>query len=322
MSVSVSDMMQIRACAAAWHARLLADDVSDSEEGAFREWLAADPAHLAAFELMTNVWSAATRPIRQDVHSFSPHLEGRTSRRAVLAGTIAVAGAGSLFLLSQAAQAGVYKTDIGEQKHILLPDGTALFLDTDTKVVADFSNTTRTAQLEYGRANFNVASDKARPFRVAVAGNTIVGAGFTSDIRNDDGQVAVVLIQGRATVEPSDSEGPLPHTLVDGERLRWGNHHEVELDRPNLLPLLAWQTGQVIFQNEALLQAVYEMNRYSTFKLRIADHRIEKWGVSGVYRVGNNVLFAQALEKLLAVSLRRFGDHIDIVGDDSRLRQI
>jgi transmembrane sensor len=314
--------MQIRACAAAWHARLQADDVTEAEQRALRAWLAADPAHAAAFELMTNVWSAAKRPIGQDVRNVSPNREGWTSRRTVLAGSILAASTGTVFLLSQAAQAGVYKTDIGEQKHIVLQDGTALFLDTDTKVVTEFSSTARAAQLEYGRANFTVASDKARPFKVAVAGNTIVGAGFTSDVRNDDGQVAVLLIQGRATVESSDSQVPLGHTLVDGERLRLGSHHKAELDRPDLLPLLAWQTGQVIFQNEALLQAVYEMNRYSSFKLRIADSRIERWGVSGVYRVGNNALFAQALEKLLAVSLRPFADHIDIVGDDSRMQQI
>jgi transmembrane sensor len=322
MAASVSETMQIRACAAAWHARLQADDVSDAEQHAFREWLAADPAHAAAFELMTNVWSAAKRPIWQDVRNFSPSREGWISRRAVLAGSILTASAGTVFLLTQAAQAGVYKTDIGEQKHILLQDGTAIFLDTDTKVVTGFSSSARTVQLEYGRANFNIASDKTRPFKVAVAGNIIVGAGFTSDVRNDDGQVAVVLIQGRATVESSDSHGQLSRILVDGERLRLGSHHKAELDRPNLLPLLAWQTGQVIFQNEKLLQAVYEMNRYSSFKLRIADSRIENWGVSGVYRVGNSVLFAQALEKLLAVSLHRFDDHIDIVGDDNRMRQI
>jgi len=107
-----------------------------------------------------------------------------------------------------------------------------------------------------------------------------------------------------------------------GDRLISSAPHAAKFDKPNLLPLLAWHTGQAIFQNDTLAQAAYEMNRYSMLKLVVNDARIENLKVSGIYRVGDNTMFALALEKLLPVAVRQFNDRIEIVGDETRLTQI
>lgn len=321
MTPSERQMLQIKASAATWLARMRADNRAPSDEAAFREWLAASPEHAAAFDLMNGVWDAAG-PARRDLRGKLHGAESGISRRTVFAGAFLAAGVGGTLLLTEVAQAGVYKTEVGEQKHILLRDGTELFLDTDTKVVVDLGKKARSADLEYGRANFRVAPDKSRPFAVNVAGNIIVGAHSTFDVRRDGDRVSVVLIQGRAAVEAAGSKAGHRRELNDGERLISSARQAIKFDKPNLLPLLAWHTGQAIFQSETLLQAAYEMNRYSTLKLDVADQRIENLKVSGVYRVGDNAIFAAALEKLLPVSIRQFEDRIEIVGDDARLTQI
>jgi len=63
------------------------------------------------------------------------------------------------------------------------------------------------------------------------------------------------------------------------------------------------------------------MNRYSMLKLEIADNRISNMRVSGVYRVGDNAMFARALSHLLPIELRVANDQIQLLGDDSRLIQ-
>ena len=45
-------------------------------------------------------------------------------------------------------------------------DGTGVFLDTETKLVVDFSDKNRKVDLRYGRANFRVAPDASRAFAV------------------------------------------------------------------------------------------------------------------------------------------------------------
>ena len=71
---------ETRAEAAAWLARLHADDRSPADEEAFRAWLAADPAHAAAFEAMDHTWSLAggLSRNRRERHG--------VSRRTVMAG--------------------------------------------------------------------------------------------------------------------------------------------------------------------------------------------------------------------------------------------
>ncbi|MES2253707.1 MAG: FecR domain-containing protein [Pseudomonadota bacterium] len=307
-----------KANAAIWMARLRADDRTAEDEAGFREWLAADPAHGAAFEAMNGVWEVAG-PAPRDLRGRLPGGETRISRRAVMAGMFVTAGVGGTFAMTQMAQAGVYRTEVGEQKHALLPDGTELFLDTDTKLVVDLRKNLRNVVLEYGCANFRVAPDTKRPFAVNAGGSIIQGAQSTFDVRRDGDRVSVVLIQGRATLEAASEPARL---MGDGERVVVTARRIVKRDKPNLLPLLAWHTGQALFQGETLLEAASEMNRYSALKLMVGDDRIENLKVSGLYRVGDNAMFAQALEKLLPVSIRQFEDRIEIVGDESQLTKI
>jgi transmembrane sensor len=308
----------IKAGAATWLARMRADDRTQEDEATFREWLAADPAHAAAFEAMNGVWDVAG-PAPRDLRGRLPAEDG-ISRRAVMAGVFVAAGAGGTFALTQMAQADVYRTEVGEQKHALLPDGTELFLDTDTKLVVNLRKRLRHVVLEYGCANFRVAPDTRRPFTVNAAGSIIQGTQSTFDVRRDGDRVSVVLIQGRATVE-SIAQEPA-RVLADGERLVYTPHKTIKRDKPNLLPLLAWHTGQALFQGETLLEAASEMNRYSDLKLVVADDRVENMKVSGLYRVGDNAIFAQALEQLLPVSIRQFEDRIEITGDEAELTKI
>jgi transmembrane sensor len=307
-----SQSLHIKASAAAWLARLRSEKRTPEDEAAFRNWLAADSAHAAAFEMMNVVWDAAGP--HRDLRRRIPSAEGHINRRVVFGGVAVAAGIGGTLVLTETAQAKVYQTEIGEQRHVLLNDGTELFLDTDTKIVANVSKKSRKATLEYGRANFRVAPDGSSPFTVNVAGDRITGNQSTFDIRRDGEKVSVVLLQGQAAVEATDSGKP-PVKIFGGERLI-SIQKSVKLDKPDLLPLLAWQTGQAIFRDETLVEAANEMNRYSTLRLEVADPRIRNLKVAGVYRVGDNAEFALALQKLLPVRARQFDDRIEIVADE------
>ena len=84
---------EIRAQAAAWLARLRADDRDSRDEGAFQAWLAASPDHAAAFEAVDRVWSevGSFRDLRGPVQRPAARV---ASRRALLAGVglLAVTG--------------------------------------------------------------------------------------------------------------------------------------------------------------------------------------------------------------------------------------
>jgi transmembrane sensor len=299
---------EIRAEAAAWLARLRADDRNGADEAAFHAWLAADPLHAVAFEAVDRVWSevGGLVDIRADFRRAAPSL---ASRRALLAGAgaLAVCGSGALFLRSASAE--VYETDVGEQKHVSLDDGSQLFLDARTRISVAFSETVRAVDLQYGRANFRVVPDYKRPFVVEAAQRKIVATRCNFDVRCEDGKVQVLLIHGEADVRPSSAApGTRGERLRSGERLVASVDME-KRDKPDMTRQLAWQTGYESFENQNLAQAAEEMNRYSTARLEV-DPAVANLKVSGIYRVGDNGAFARSLAKLLPITVRQDGDSL------------
>ena len=307
--------------AAIWLARLRADDRSIEDERAFRAWLTADPRHAVAFDSVNSVWDSVGA-LSRDLRNGKVELESNFNRRALLMGGVGLAvAAGGTVAFMQSAAAEVYKTDVGEQKHVTLKDGTGLFLDTDTKLVVDFTDKSRKVNLRYGRANFRVAPDARRAFAVEAAQKVVIGTRSNFDIRRDGDNISVLLIHGLATVKSASADVDAGRQLSDGERLSFTSGQSPKLDKPNLLPLLAWHTGQAIFENSALSDVVEEMNRYSTIKLEVDDARISRLKVSGVYRVGDNTNFARSLSRLLPIEIRVANDAIQLVGDDARMLQ-
>jgi transmembrane sensor len=307
--------------AADWLARLRADDRSPEDERAFRSWLMADPCHAAAFETVNGVWDSVGA-LSRDLRNGKVQLESGVSRRTLLSGGVGlVVAAGGSFAFLQSAAAEIYQTDVGEQKHVTLKDGTGVFLDTETKLVVDFSDKSRKVDLRYGRANFRVAPDAKRSFAVEAAQKLVIGTRSTFDVRRDGDNISVLLIHGQATVKSTIADLDTGRQLSDGERLSFTSGQSPKLDKPNLLPLVAWHTGQAIFENSPLAEVVLEMNRYSTIKLEVDDARIATMKVSGVYRVGDNANFARSLSRLLPVEIRVVDDRIQLVGDDARILQ-
>jgi transmembrane sensor len=320
--MSLPPSPQVRAEAAAWLARLHAEDRDAADEAAFRAWLNASPAHALAFEAVDRMWSdvgglGALRTARPDLRlGFHPPARepARASRRLLLAGLgfLAVSGGSALFWRS--ASAKVYETDVGEQKHVALDDGSQLFLDAKTRISVAFSETARTVDLQYGRANFRVVLDSKRPFIVEAAERQIVATRCNFDVRCEDGQVQVVLIHGEAAVKPtSAAPSAQGETLRSGERLVASSDME-KRDKPDLTRMLAWQTGYEMFDKEELAQAVEEMNRYSTQRVEV-DPSVASLKVSGVYRVGDNAAFARSLAKLLSIAVREDGDNLVLTAD-------
>jgi transmembrane sensor len=314
---------EIRAEAAAWLARLHAQDRDAADEAGFRVWLSASAAHAAAFEAVDRIWSdvGGLKDVRADLRDNSrADLRGAlvplrepVSRRVLLAGVgfLAVTGGSALFWRS--ASAKVYQTDVGEQKHVALDDGSQLFLDAKTRISVSFSETARTVDMQYGRANFHVVSDLKRPFIVEAAERRIVATRCNFDVRCEGGQVQVVLIRGEADVKPASASEGQGERLRAGERLVASNDTE-KRDKPDLSHVLAWQTGYEMFDKENLTQAAEEMNRYSTYRLEV-DPSVAGLKVSGMYRVGDNSAFAHSLAKLLPIAVRQNGDTLLLTTD-------
>ncbi|MES3096003.1 FecR family protein [Sphingomonas aerolata] len=287
-----SDKAAPERTAAQWIARLNADDVSAQDAIVFREWLTANPEHTERFERATDLWDMVpgTAPSRAPV----------VTRRRALGGVAAlavtaVAGTG----VFQAAYAATpYRTGIGEQRRIVLPDGSALLLDAVTRLHVVATERRRRLWLTQGRIDLTVAPF-ATPFTITAADRAMTAGAGRFDLRCDarDG-VAFTAIEGRATIAATTSTGAA-QLLTNGSRLRNG-----VIDRPDLAATRAWTSGRAAFHDDTLATVAEEANRYSATRLVIADPAVAGLQVSGMYRMGDNVALGRALATLLSLRLR------------------
>jgi transmembrane sensor len=316
MSDGVKTPESVKADAAVWLARLRSDTKTAADENAFRKWLGEDPSHIAAFEEMTDIWEALGSARRTPAETRAATTSLFSRRNWMMAsGATAVAATVALFVRSRA-EASVYETGVGEQHHVVLADGTQAFLDTSTRLRANFDGAMRVIELESGRCNFDVKGDDARPFVVNAADTKIVAGRTTLDVSRAGEDVTVVLIRGSAAVIGRGFAAEKPCVLKPGERLSLRSSG-TQLDKPDLMRTLAWQTGQIVFENVTLAEAARELNRYSVIKLE-ADPSAAPLRISGVFHVGDNVAFAQLATGLLPVSIRVRADRVEFTKNSSR----
>ena len=304
----------IRAEAAAWLARLHSDSRTSQDDRGFRDWLAARPENSAAYRSLTAAWHSVAA-IRPERHPAAPTQSFLMPRRALLTACGLLAAVGIGLLTWENSIAGVYQTAIGEQKHVALDDGTEIFLDADSRIRVKFDHHRRLVELQKGRANFRVASDSTRRFVVQAVARQIVADQSTFDVRRDGDQLTVVLTRGQVSVAAADSTKPEP--LAAGQRLI-ATPSNVTIDQPNLPRLVAWQSGQAIFDNDTLEAATREMNRYSTVTLSVGDTAAAGLHLSGVYRIGDNQTFARSIAVLLPVKIVAADNGITLVIDPAR----
>jgi transmembrane sensor len=292
-----------------WLARLHADDRTPDDETAFRAWLSADSSHRDAFERASAIWDAIGglgQRSAPDVSAPAP-ASARMSRRLVLAGGGAVVVASGLTLGWREAYAGVHETGIGEQRRLVLEDGSRVLLDTDTQIRFRTGSTVRLLSIARGRVDLEIAAG-ARPFVIDMGERRATAQAGRLDLRREGDAVALTAIEGSARIDTAGA----PVSLSSGARIAMTAGRPDRLDRPELDDLIAWQSGRLAFRDETLANAAIEMNRYTTHALVIADPRAAAMRLSGVYRVGDPEAFARSLALLLPVHVASNGKVIRI----------
>lgn len=287
--------------AAAWLARLRAEDRTRDDEELFRRWLAADPINAERFEYVSTIWED------MDALRDVPRVKAapqRLTRRRLLTGSLAAFAVGGIGLQWSAATAGVYTTQRGEQRRLTLEDGSRLLLNTDTSVKVRFDTEQRRIDLRRGQAFFEVSTDP-RPFHVNAGAHDLTVQRGRFDLRREAEHLSVLAIDGVATLASDVTANSDLVRIGVGERVRVDAARRVEHDRPELNDILAWQSGNAVFRGESLARVVTEMNRYTDRELVLTDDRAAAMRISGVYRVGDNGAFARSLAKLLPIKVEQ-----------------
>lgn len=306
-----------RAQAAAWFARLRADDVRENDRQRWRDWLESDPRHREAYERYERLWSAlgdfALSPEvsrRLPVRSVFPERRGPAARALRwLAGcaAIALAVAGGWKLLAPpAAQEILYASAIGERRSVSLADGTRVDLDTDTRLRVRYTERNRRIALDKGRAFFRVARDPSRPLSVDAPEGGVQAIGTQFEVYRRDRGIDVALFEGKVQLHSTGNDGKptVLGVLSPGQRAHVGATSPLRVETFQPADSPGWINGRLVFDDLPLTAAVEEFNRYGGRQIGIADAKLGALRVSGVFRSDDSNGFVEALHLVYGVSAR------------------
>jgi transmembrane sensor len=216
-----------------------------------------------------------------------------------------------------------YETGIGEQRDVLLPDGSRITLNTNTAVTVRYAASVRRIDLERGEAVFSVKHDAQRPFDVAAAGTLTraLGTEFNVDMRPDRISVSVIegVVRVSATGDGATLEPPGIPALTKGRtaEMQRGDGRIAET-AADLNRIHAWRARRLEFSDTPLPEALAEFNRYSTAHVVIGTPELQSVRVSGVFSIGDTDAFLFSLREALGAQTLGNADEIVLVRASSQ----
>ena len=149
--------------------------------------------------------------------------------------------------------ANTYSTGIGERSTITLSDRSVISLNTDSRVLVDFTEDApiRRVELLKGQAHFEVKSDP-RPFEVFAGDRRILALGTSFDIKLDTNTgLMITLVEGHLAIAKANMRFGIseklgnkknePTKLKAGEQLIIKPNSEPIILASNLDPGSIWQ---------------------------------------------------------------------------------
>jgi transmembrane sensor len=327
-----SDIEKIKREATEWIARIERAELTSVEKTELNAWLATSPAHekqltrlVQLWDKMSEIGSSTSEQVQQkpvEEKKKVGYLGYFTYKvAAVLALTIVFPLALYLQNLSAIASTnGQYFTKIGEQKSIMLADGSEILLNTNSIVEVIYSRDKRNIDLSQGEANFDVAPDKSRPFTVKAGKGDVRALGTNFSVRLDGDLVNVLVSHGTVRVraqEKIDAVYPAGQTERRGRNeviVGAGNNvifDDVQVEsvaqesEQVLAKKLYWRKGYLAFDDELLSDVVAELSRYTSLNIIIADEAIQSMRVGGFYPINNLETVFTTLEINLGLKVEK-----------------
>jgi transmembrane sensor len=210
----------------------LREDWSTEDESRLKSRLGRDAGLADAFRRVEQSWSslgahaesAELMRYREEALAYARQTTGRrwlrpgpfvrARNRAALAAGFAILALAGLWQLGRTGwRPEEYHTGLGEQRTIELADHSRIAIDSATRISVRFTSDARLIELKEGQAQFTVAHDLTRPFKVKAGEQTIVALGTVFTVEYVDGRVSVAMMEGRVAVVGSPAHPASPESL-------------------------------------------------------------------------------------------------------------
>lgn len=245
-----------------WLLLLTSGRATVADAKALKAWCAQSPAHAQAFAQAKTLWQQLGPALDQAAQPRS------IGRRAFLGAALAASAAVVMVRVGVpggfAGLTADYRTEVGEQRQVLLSDGISLELNTQTRI-------SRVGQgIELLEGEVEVVAHLAQPLKVQAGEGWVSAAQARFNVRNTDHNVCVTCIEGSLSVDIAGRSV----RLEGGRQLTYGTAGLSEVTTVDAQAVVAWREQILVFNNATLATVVDEINRYRPGMLLLLNKQL------------------------------------------------
>jgi transmembrane sensor len=330
---------QILAEASEWLVEFETGEPDSDTRREFDDWLRQSPEHVRAYLGLLPLWKqgavakfsrdqgpealiayarsegnvvALTGSTRSGKGTFV-----RTHWRAATAAAIALATVSGLFAWREF-RAPIYATDIGEQRSVLLPDGSTLELNARSRVRIEFTEEQRGIDLLQGQALFRVVADAHRPFVVNVDTMRVRAVGTQFDVNRRASGTVVTVVEGHVSIlgsSPRGADASRSALLSAGEQVTLSAdpaHRPRRARTADAAAATAWTQRRLVFDASTLSEVVEEFNRYNVRPIKIVDANLDRFPITGSFSSTDAASLLRFLEAQPGIQVIAADDEIRV----------
>lgn len=318
-----------------WLVMLCSPNLTPENEAEFFAWLEASPAHQAAYLQAEQTWErgkvmAQTRARRQRAAAQSEESSWRdffnfgSWQYGAIASVLFVALGvmGYSKFVDRPPTTVFYQTAVGEQRDVLLSDGSTLTLNTNSKVKTVISRDRRVVYLEFGEVFFSIASKPdRRPFDVYTGTGMVRVLGTKFTIYNSGDSTVVTVQEGSVGVDQQQESGNSEDASFEADVTLKRNQQVVVAENSSTALVvqdvdasasLGWRSKSLVFRGDPLQKVVDQINRYFEQQIKIGDEALAQKQVAAVIQVSDFEIMLSTLTQSLNLEVVRKPDSNEV----------
>lgn len=166
----------------------------------------------------------------------------------------------------------------GQRKEFTLPDGTRVWLNSDTRIKykKQFNQPIREIEL-IGEAYFSVVKDATRPFIVKTSKLNIKVLGTVFNVKSypDDKTIETTLVSGLVSIEKNSNKKTNESAILVKPKQKAVfsvSAEQIKLESVNIEKTTSWKNGKLVFDNESLKSVLNKLQRWYGVKVEILNY--------------------------------------------------
>jgi len=180
------------------------------------------------------------------------------------------------------------KTNPGMTTSLTLPDGTVVFLNSESSLTypSHFDEDTRNVTLQ-GEAYFEVAKNPEKKFIVSTSHHSqieVLGTHFNVEAYANDDMVTATLVEGKIGFIFEQDNISRKVLIKPGQRLVFDSKDsKVQLYTTSGESEIAWKDGKIIFKNTPLDEALRILEKRYDVEFVVTNKRLKEYSFTGTF---------------------------------------